>query len=108
VSYRTTLTVLQLLDMIEQIEVKRVITPTIVSRYAVYTKDFPDFRYAGEATNFQFLRNGQVYAYQNGRPLIVTEDTCLLIPMKPEDTRIGEKVCYLDRKVHGASAAESI
>ena len=67
--------------------------------YAVVTKDFADFHYAGEATNFQFIKNGDDLAYQNGRPLIVAEDSHLLIPMKPEDTKIGEEVCYLGRKI---------
>jgi hypothetical protein len=31
--------------------------------------------------------------------VIVAEDSHLLIPMKPEDTKIGEEVCYLGRKV---------
>ena len=31
--------------------------------------------------------------------MTVSEDSYLLIPMKPEDTRIHEEVCYLGRKV---------
>ena len=52
-----------------------------------------------EVTNFQPIKNGATYACQNGRPLTVTEDSYLLIPMKPEDTRIGEEVCYLGRRI---------
>ena len=49
--------------------------------------------------HFQFIQDGKAFAYQNGQPLIVAEDSYLLIPMKPADTRIGEEVCYLGRKV---------
>ena len=90
---------LQLLDMIEPTQAKPVVRPTIVDMYAVVTKDFADFRYEAEVTNFQPIKNGTIYAYQNGRPLTVTEDSYLLIPMRPEDTKIGEEVCYLGRKV---------
>ena len=99
VSYRAAISLLQLLDMIEQTEAKPVIKPMIVDMYAVVTKDFADFNYAGNATNFQPIKNGAIYAWQNGRPLIVAEDSYLLIPMKPEDTKIGEEVCYLGRKI---------
>jgi hypothetical protein len=33
--------------------------------------------------------------------MTVREDTYLLIPMKPEDTRVREEVCYLGRRVDG-------
>jgi succinylglutamate desuccinylase len=99
VSYRTAISMLQLLDMIAPAQAKPVIKPIIVDMYAVVTKDFADFRYDAEVTNFQPIRKGSIYAYQNGQPLAVTEDSYLLIPMKPEDTRIGEEVCYLGRKV---------
>jgi succinylglutamate desuccinylase len=99
VSCRTAIAVLQLLDMIEPASPEPVVEPTIVDMYAVVTKDFADFRYAGEVTNFRPLENGEVYAYQNGRPLTVAEDSYLLIPMKPEETRIGEEVGYLGRGV---------
>jgi len=65
----------------------------------VVTKDFADFRYVGDVSNFQPIKNGAAYAYQNGWPLTVAEDSFLLIPMKPEDTKIGEEVGYLGRKV---------
>ena len=99
VSYRTAISLLQLLGMVEQIQARPVAKPMIADMHAVVTKEFADFHYAGEVTNFQFIRNGEVYAYQNRRPLTVTEDSYLLIPMRPEDTRIGEEVCYLGRRV---------
>ena len=100
VSYSTAIAMLQLLDMIERPQPKPVIRPTIVDMYAVVTKDFADFSYARPTvTNFQPIKNGEAFACQNGRPLTVTEDSHLLIPMKPEDTRIGEEVCYLGRRI---------
>ena len=36
---------------------------------------------------------------QAGRPVAVAEDTHLLIPMTPADTKVGEEVCYLSRKL---------
>jgi len=99
VSYRAAIAMLQLLDMIDPTQANSVNKPKIVDMYAVLTKGYPDFRYAGEATNFQPIRKGEIYAYQNGGPLTVEEDSYLLIPMKPEDTRIGEEVGYLGRKV---------
>jgi len=99
VSCRTAIAMLQMLDMIEPARVEPANKPTIVDMYAVVTKQFPDFRYAGEATNFQPISAGATYAYQNGGPLTVAEDSYLLIPMKPEDTKIGEEVGYLGRKV---------
>jgi uncharacterized protein len=99
VSYRAAISMLKLLEMIEPTWSETAVRPTIVDMYSVVTKDFADFRYEGEVTNFQLIEKGAAYAYQNGRPLSVTEDSYLLIPMKPEDTRIGEEVCYLGRKV---------
>jgi uncharacterized protein len=99
VSYRAAISMLQLLQMIEPTNAKAVVRPTIVDIYAVVTKDFADFRYEGEVTNFQLIEKGAAYAYQNGRPLSVTEDSYLLIPMKPEETKVGEEVGYLGRKV---------
>ena len=52
VSYRTAIAMLQLLDMIERPSRSRVIKPTIVDMYAVVTKDFADFRYAGNGHQF--------------------------------------------------------
>ena len=42
----------------------------IVDVYAVVTKDFDDFRYARQAENFQFIKKGEAFAFQGGRPLI--------------------------------------
>jgi hypothetical protein len=33
--------------------------------------------------------------------MTVSEDSYLLIPMKPSDTKLHEEVCYLGRKVRG-------
>jgi len=99
VSCRAAIAMLQLLHMIDPATLEPAIKPTIVDMYAVVTKEFPDFRYAGEVTNFQPIGKGATYAYQNGGPLTVAEDSYLLIPMKPEDTKIGEEVGYLGRKV---------
>jgi len=99
VSCRTAIAMLRILDMIEPATVEPAIKPTIVDMYAVVTKQFPDFRYPGDVTNFQPIKKGAIYAYQNGGPLTVAEDSYLLIPMKPEDTKIGEEVGYLGRKV---------
>ena len=99
ISCSTATSMLQRLEMIERTEEWPVTEPMVVDMYAVVTKDFADFHYDGEATNFQLIKSGEVYAYQNGRPLAVTEDSYLLIPMKPEDTKIGEEVCYLGRNV---------
>lgn len=71
----------------------------IVDVYAVLVKEASDFHFLGEVDNFRPLANGQAYAIQGGRELRVTEDSYLLIPMKPEETRIGEEVGYLGRKV---------
>jgi hypothetical protein len=71
----------------------------IVDVYAVVTKEFADFRYAGDVRNFQHLSKGEVFAFQNGQPVAVSEDSVLLIPMKPQDTKLREEVCYLGRVV---------
>jgi hypothetical protein len=69
--------------------------------YTVITKEFSDFRYEGQATNFKVIKKGDAFAFQNDSPLIVSEDSYLLIPMNPKETKIGEEVCYLGRKVSG-------
>jgi hypothetical protein len=73
--------------------------PQIVDVYAVVTKDFEDFRYAKEVENFQLLREGEAFAIQDGRLLTVAEESYLLIPMRPESTKIREEVCYLGRQI---------
>ena len=93
---------LSFLSILEMIEPKDPPSPVPVERYDVYevvTKDFDDFRYAGEVKNFQLFKKGEAFAFQNGRPVAVAEDTHLLIPMTPADTKIGEEVCYLGRRL---------
>jgi succinylglutamate desuccinylase len=93
---------LSFLSILEMIEPGERPAPVPFERYDVYevvTKDFADFRYAGEVKNFQLFRKGEAFAFQNGRPLAVAEDTHLLIPMTPADTKIGEEVCYLGRRL---------
>jgi hypothetical protein len=53
--------------------------------------------------NFQFLKKGEAFALQNGHTVNVLEDSYLLIPMRPEDTKIREEVCYLGRKLTAIS-----
>jgi hypothetical protein len=49
--------------------------------------------------NFRLFKKGDTFAFQNGRPMVVAEDTHLLIPMTPADTKVGEEVCYLGRRL---------
>jgi succinylglutamate desuccinylase len=102
VAYRTIVSLLSLLGMIEQTERPPSPPLEIVDIYAVVTKEADDFQYAGKVDNFQFVEKGKAFAFQSGRPITVSEDTYLLIPMKPENTRIHEEVCYLGRKVDAA------
>jgi succinylglutamate desuccinylase len=99
VAYRTAVSLLLLLGMIAGAEEQALEPLQIVDVYRVVTKDFDDFKYAGEVANFQFFKRGEAFAFQNGRPLTVDGDTYLLIPMKPEDTKVREEVCYLGRRV---------
>ena len=100
VAYRSVVSFLSLLEMIPRPEPQPAAAPLeLVDVYDVVLKEFDDFRYAGTVDNFKFIAKGQPFAFQNGRPLTVSEDTYLLIPMKPEETRIGEEVCYLGRRV---------
>ena len=99
VAYRAAISLLSLLRMIEGEELPSTVEADVVEMYSVVTKEFDDFRYAGEVRNFQFLKKDQAFAYQNGQPLNVPEDSYLLIPMKPGDTKVHEEVCYLGRKV---------
>jgi hypothetical protein len=55
------------------------------------TRAFDDFAYAGEAPNFKFVPKGGAFAHQNGGDLTVAEDSHLLIPMKPGDTRLARR-----------------
>ena len=99
VAYKTAVSLLALLKMIEINDEVASSEVELFDVYAVVMKEFADFRYVGKAENFQFLKSGEVFASQNGRPVSVQEDSYLLIPMKPEDTKIREEVCYLGRKL---------
>ena len=102
VAYQAVLSFLSLLGMIAGVQKQTSAPLEIVDVYAVVTKDFDDFRYAGTPGNFKLIRKGDAFAFQNGRPLTVTEDTYLLIPMNPQDTKVREEVCYLGRRVEAA------
>jgi len=99
VAYAAAISLLSLLEMIESGEMPTTAQSEVFEMYAVVTKDFDDFRYAGEPSSFKFLQKGEAFAYQNGQPLNVSEDSYLLIPMKPGDTKRHEEVCYLGRRV---------
>ena len=101
-AYHTVLAFLSQLDLIEQEKQTAEGDLEMVDVYAVITKKFDDFRYEGDVQNFQRFKKGEVFAFQNGRPMAVTEDTVLLIPMKPQDTKLHEEVCYLGRMVASA------
>ena len=102
VAYHTVLAFLSQLDLIEQEKQTAEGDLEMVDVYAVITKEYDDFRYQGNVQNFQRFKEGEVFAFQNGRPMAVTEDTVLLIPMKPHDTKLHEEVCYLGRMVASA------
>jgi succinylglutamate desuccinylase len=102
VAYRAVLSFLSVLRMIVETDVPASSPLEVVDVYAVVTKDFDDFRYARQAENFQFIRKGEAFAFQGGRPMTVREDTYVLIPMKPEETKLREEVCYLGRQVKAA------
>ena len=98
VAYRTVITMLSLLGMIEPVADEKRADAEIIDMYAVVTKEADDFRYAGEVRNFQRFARNEAFAFQNGKPMTVSEDSILLIPMKPEDTKVHEEVCYLGRR----------
>jgi hypothetical protein len=102
VAYRSIVSLLSLLEMIEGPDKPTARPLEIVDVYAVVTKEANDFRYAGKVDNFQFIEKGGSFGFQSGRAITVAEDSYLLIPMKPEDTRIHEEVCYLGRRVDAA------
>jgi succinylglutamate desuccinylase len=105
VAYRTVITMLSLLGMIEPVPGEKHAEAEIIDMYAVVTKEADDFRYAGEVRNFQRFARGEAFAFQGGKPMTVAEDTILLIPMKPEETKVHEEVCYLGRRYSGRIAA---
>jgi predicted deacylase len=102
VAYQAVVSFLSLLGMITGVREQPSPPLEIVDVYVVVTKDFDDFRYAGEPGNFKLIKKGDAFAFQNDRPMTVREDTYLLIPMKPEDTKVKEEVCYLGRRVDGS------
>jgi len=106
VAYRTVITMLSLLGMIEPVADEKRAEAEIIDMYAVVTKEADDFRYAGEVRNFQRFARNEAFAFQNGKPMTVSEDSILLIPMKPEDTKVHEEVCYLGRRL-GTRPAEA-
>jgi uncharacterized protein len=98
VAYRAAVSLLSVLNMIEPAEMPAVAACEIFEMYAVVIKEAGDFRYAGAAHNFQFIKADDAFAFQGGAPVRVSEDSYLLIPMKPENTKVLEEVCYLGRK----------
>jgi succinylglutamate desuccinylase len=99
VAYKAAVSLLSILDMLKEPASQAVARAELFDMYAVIKKEHADFRYAGTAKNFGLIRAGEAFAFQGGRPMTVTEDSYLLIPMKPEDTKIDEEVCYLGRKL---------
>ncbi|HEY6895324.1 MAG TPA: succinylglutamate desuccinylase/aspartoacylase family protein [Rhodanobacteraceae bacterium] len=106
VAYRTVVTMLSLLGMIDAVADAKREEAEIIDMYAVVTKEADDFRYVGDVRNFQRLARNEAFAYQGGKPITVAEDSILLIPMKPEETRVHEEVCYLGRR-YDAHAREA-
>lgn len=99
VAYRAAISLLTLLEMTKGDEILPTTQADVFEMHAVVTKESKDFRYAGDVKNFQFFKKNQAFAFQDGLPLNAAEDSYLLIPMKPEDTKVHEEVCYLGRKV---------
>ena len=97
VAYRTVLALLSQLEMIAPVAAGSPRDAQIIDMYAVVTKEADDFRYAGDVANFQRFARSEAFAFQNGKPMTVDEDSILLIPMKPEETKVHEEVCYLGR-----------
>src|SRR5262249_18425143 len=73
--------------------------PEVIEMYWGRLKQCEDFGYAGDMTNFHQVAKGEAFAFEKGRPLLVDEDSYVLIPMKPQETRLGEEVCYLGRRL---------
>jgi uncharacterized protein len=99
VAYKSAVSLLSLLGMLAGAAERVAVPAEIFDMYAVVTKEADDFRYAGDVKNFQHFAKGATFAYQGGRPVTVTEDTFLLIPMVPANTKVKEEVCYLGRKI---------
>jgi predicted deacylase len=99
IAYAAAISFLAALDMIQADIDKAGAEVEIFEMYRVVVKEADDFRYTPEVRNFQFLRQGDTFAYENGVPQTVAEDTYLLIPMMAENTKIHEEVGYLGRKI---------
>jgi succinylglutamate desuccinylase len=99
IAYAAAISFLTQLGMIKGDAAAQAASAELFDVYKVVTKEFTDFRYVDGAKNFKFIKKGDAFAFQNGEPIKVLEDTYLLIPMKPEDTKIHEEVCYLGRMV---------
>lgn len=99
VAYESVLTFLSIVGMVVHGPTRRERRSEIFDMYDVQIKMSEDFHYTNAVKNFQYIRKGEPYAFQDGRPLIAKRSTYLLIPMKPEEIRIGEEVCYLGQKV---------
>jgi len=97
VAYRTVLALLSQLEMIAPVAAGSPRDAQIIDMYAEMTTEADDFRYAGDVANFQRFARSEAFAFQNGKPMTVDEDSILLIPMKPEETKVHEEVCYLGR-----------
>jgi hypothetical protein len=97
------LVMLSLLKMIDGVKDEARGEAEIIDMYAVIIKEADDFRYAGEVANFKHFARNDAFAFQNGKPLTVTEDSYLLIPMVPEETKVHEEVCYLGRRLQGSA-----
>jgi len=98
VAYKAAISLLSVLEMVEPGEKPTQTSCDIFEMYDVVLKGADDFRYAGQVRNFQFVKANDVFAFEGGNPRRVPEDSYLLIPMKPEDTKVHEEVCYLGRK----------
>ncbi|MBU0750477.1 succinylglutamate desuccinylase/aspartoacylase family protein, partial [Patescibacteria group bacterium] len=100
VAYHAVLTMLSTLNMIS---LKRDYklnggSSEVFEMYHVVIKESEDFRYLVEPKNFLFIPNNTAYAYQGGTELRVTEDSYFIIPVMPENKKLGTEICYLGRK----------
>jgi succinylglutamate desuccinylase len=105
VAYAAAISFLSMLKMIDKGSEQAAAAAEIFEMYSVVTKGAEDFRYSPNVKNFQFVKKGESFASQNGKPVTVSEDTYLLIPMVPEQTKLHEEVCYLGRKIELRSAS---
>src|SRR4051812_37011492 len=66
VAYKSVISVLTVLDMITSEESSASGQSEVFEMYSVVTKESEDFRYAGETTNFQLLKQNETFAFQDG------------------------------------------